>query len=541
MASGEGMPNANDALNAASNANVVLGGGVHDGAAPIVVNDAVQVISEGMASVSTSNAPHGPIVDAVALTAAQAVAMVMESMREIQARMVSMASVIGNAGDVSGARAFLRDFAVDAGRMHERLAGIQVHDEPMEQDRHAHSPVVGPVSAHVNVAPPAAIATSPVVAPVAPSISPLVATALPPPAVPVSPAVAPPVQAAVPVVPPTIPPIVVAPVGHVTPSMPSGTMTGSVGYTAPHVGIVPQSSLGNLSLPAMATFTLQADPVPWLTGLRARLNLYNLTDAARLNVAVSLLTPEVQNVWSHAYPPNVECTFDTFCEWLALNFGKHDADDDIIRKLQVLRQHGKVAAYCAEFLALWNKLHSKPDELMQIKWFRQGLQHRVHDATLFDENHAGWSSFSRLQDAVLRADAAIHSHTSHRRENDNGRDDGRIMGGNVPRRSGSFPRRDHRGGRRSGPGHHFSSHGSAPRPASGPPATGMKRSRADGDTVQCFNCSAFGHKANVCPQPRRGNRHGSSAGQRTHGAGFPRRSGNAGPSSAPRPGNAFTR
>ena len=135
-------------------------------------------------------------------------------------------------------------------------------------------------------------------------------------------------------------------------------------------GPVQQSSLSNISLPAMPTFALHADPVPWLTGLRARLNLYNFTDAARVNVAVSLLMPEVQNVWAHAFPAGMQCTFDDFCEWLASNFGKHDADDEIIRKLQSLRQRGKIAAYCAEFLALWNKLQNKPDESLQIKWFR---------------------------------------------------------------------------------------------------------------------------------------------------------------------------
>ena len=71
-----------------------------------------------------------------------------------------------------------------------------------------------------------------------------------------------------------------------------------------------------------------------------------------MNIAVSLLTSEVQNVWAHTFPAGITCTFDDFCKWLTSNFGKHDADYDIIRKLQTFRQHGKITAYCAEFLAL---------------------------------------------------------------------------------------------------------------------------------------------------------------------------------------------
>ncbi len=84
----------------------------------------------------------------------------------------------------------------------------------------------------------------------------------------------------------------------------------------------------------LAPFALHADPEPWLTGLRTRSNLYYLTDAARMNVAVSLLPPEVRNVWAHAFPAGMQCTFAEFCEWLASNFSNHDADADIIRTLQ---------------------------------------------------------------------------------------------------------------------------------------------------------------------------------------------------------------
>ena len=242
--------------------------------------------------------------------------------------------------------------------------------------------------------------------------------------------------------PPIVVPVAAATSPHRNPSPValSGTATHADARadSTAHTGHALQSSLSNITLPAMPVFALHADPVPWLTGLRARLNLYNFTDAARVNVAVSLLTPEVQNVWAHAFPAGIACTFDDFCEWLASNFGKHDADDDIIRKLQTLRQRGKIAAYCAEFLALWNKLQNKPDESLQIKWFRQGLQQRVHDATLYDENNADWTSFSRVQAAVLRADARIHSHTSHYRETEPVRIERRMTPGQAPRPSGSF-------------------------------------------------------------------------------------------------------
>ena len=204
-------------------------------------------------------------------------------------------------------------------------------------------------------------------------------------------------------------PSLVALARTVTPRM---DRTESTAFAGP----AQQSLLSNISLPGMPTFALHADPVPWLTGLRARLNLYNFTDAARVNVAVSLLTLEVQNVWAHAFLAGMQCTFDEFCEWLASNLGKHDADDEIIRKLQSLRQRGKIAAYCKEFLTLWNKLQNKPDESLQIKWFHQGLQQRVHNATLYDESSAAWTGFSRLQAAVLHADACIHSHIRHYRE-----------------------------------------------------------------------------------------------------------------------------
>ena len=115
----------------------------------------------------------------------------------------------------------------------------------------------------------------------------------------------------------------------------------------------------------MLTFALHADPMPWLTYLRARLNLYNFTDAARVNNAVSLLTPEVQNVWAHAFPAGMQCMLDDFCEWLAWNSGKDDVDDEIVRKLLSLRQRGKIATYCAEIPGLWNKLQNNLDESLQ--------------------------------------------------------------------------------------------------------------------------------------------------------------------------------
>ena len=44
----------------------------------------------------------------------------------LQERMLLIASVLSNPADVSGARAFLRDFTDDAGRMQARLTGITV-------------------------------------------------------------------------------------------------------------------------------------------------------------------------------------------------------------------------------------------------------------------------------------------------------------------------------------------------------------------------------------------------------------------------------
>ena len=561
MTSGENMSPASSAQGADANGN-----GANDS---LNVANATQglmsqgvVPTVGVVGVNVSNAsPAQPEL----LTAAQALAFMMDSMRQLQERMLSMASAIGNAADVSGARGFLRDFASDAGRMQARLAGINVQEEAVEQV----APVVAENLPRVTVVPTPVAPVS--AAPVPTVADPVAISDVAPPVEVVVPTVAPvdPVMAATSAAPVTIAPHVptvgvpaavptvttqvhpaaamtvaatMLPHGNPSPVALGRTATHTVADTVSTMQIcqAPQSSLSNITLPAMPTFALHADPVPWLTGLRARLNLYNLTDAARVNVAVSLLTPEVQNVWAHAFPAGIACTFDEFCEWLASNFGKHDADDEIIRKLQSLRQRGKIAAYCAEFLALWNKLQNKPEELLQIKWFRQGLQQRVHDATLYDENNADWTSFSRLQAAVLRADARIHSHTSHYRETDPVRSERRMIPGHAPHPGGSSQRRGFRGGRRGGPSGHASSHGSVPRPAGAPPGSGMKRPR-DGNVVQCFNCSDFGHKANVCTKPRRGGRTGVPSGQRPHGAGFVHHSGQAGPSSAPRQGNAPTR
>ena len=52
----------------------------------------------------------------------------------------------------------------------------------------------------------------------------------------------------------------------------------------------------------------------------------------------------------------------------------------------------------------------------------------------------------------------------------------------------------------------------------------MKRPQ-DGNVVQCFKCSDFGHKANVYTKPQRGGRTGVPSGQRPHGAGFVHHSG----------------
>ena len=541
MASGENMSRANSATGVNDNVNIT-------GTAANVVNVAPAVQDNVVSTGNESSAPLPTLV-----SPAQAMVVMMEHMRQLQARMVSIASAIGNSADVSGARAFLRDFANDAGRMQARLAGMIVHDvtatpvAPVVADNTPVAPVAHVVADDAPAPSPVPVAavSAPIEAPVdtvhptivSPRYAPVAASIVTPPVM---------VASVIPAVPAhVLPPAAVAVPANANPSpvaltravTPSIDKTDSAVFA--HHG--QQSSFSNISLPAMPTFALHADPVPWLTGLRARLNLCNFTDAARVNVAVSLLSPEVQNVWAHAFPAGIQCTFDDFCEWLSSNFGKHDADDDIIRKLQSLRQRGKIAAYCAEFLALWNKLQSKPDESLQIKWFRQGLQQRVHDATLYDENNADWRSFSRLQAAVLRADARIHSHTSHYRETEPVRIERRMTPGQAPRPSGSFQRRGFRGGRRGGPSGHVSSHGSAPRPASGPHGHSMKRPRSDGPVVQCYNCSDFGHKANVCTKPRRGGRSSAPSGQRPQGARFPPRSGHAGPSSVPRQGNAPTR
>ena len=516
---------------APDNAANVLQGEVRARSAP----EFGEIVSTGTASAARMpqfvDAPH-------------ALAVMMDMMHALQARMVSMAGAIGNAADVSGARGIITDFAREAGRMRERLAGMTAEQAQVEQVAPEVADNIMPtVTPPVEVPPaiPAIAVAAPAIPPVAAAVgvtdapTATVATAATPaPGITV-------VPEAVHVLSPALGNAGTStPAAHMVTATPPGTPISSGMQTPVHSTPAPLTTLSNMTLPALPAFTLHTDPVPWLTGLRARLNLYNCTDAMRVNFAVTLLTPEVQNVYAHAFP-GMACTFEDFCEWLQANFGKHTADDDIIRKLQTLRQHGRIAAYCAEFLALWNKLQSKPAESQQIKWFRQGLQHRVHDATLYDEGNVDWTDFSRMQAAVLRADARIHSHTSHYRETESARSDRRTTPGSAPRSSGSFQRRGFRGGRRGGPGGNPSSHGSAPHPANGSQDHGTKRPRAEGNVVQCFKCHDFGHKANVCPKPRRGGQSGAPSGQRSHGSGFPHRGGQAGPSSAPRQGNASTR
>ena len=61
----------------------------------------------------------------------------------------------------------------------------------------------------------------------------------------------------------------------------------------------------------MLVFWLYADPLTWATGMHARLIFfYNYTDAMRVNVVVSLLMPEVQFVFAHAFPVGMDCTLE---------------------------------------------------------------------------------------------------------------------------------------------------------------------------------------------------------------------------------------
>ena len=97
----------------------------------------------------------------------------METITELQERMISMVGALGNAADVSGARGFLRDFATDAGRIHRRIArittqvGTDAHEvnEPVPATdpvavRAPVSPAV--VADNVPIAPPAATVNVPV-------------------------------------------------------------------------------------------------------------------------------------------------------------------------------------------------------------------------------------------------------------------------------------------------------------------------------------------------------------------------------------------
>ena len=116
MASDENMSRANLVTGVNANVNIT-------GTAANVANVAPAVQDN---TVSTGNKSSAPLPTLV--LPAQAMVVMMEHMRQLQAHMVSIASAIGNSADVSGARAFLRDFANDAGRMQARLAGMIMHD-----------------------------------------------------------------------------------------------------------------------------------------------------------------------------------------------------------------------------------------------------------------------------------------------------------------------------------------------------------------------------------------------------------------------------
>jgi uncharacterized heparinase superfamily protein len=77
----------------------------------------------------------------------------MDNMRELQERMLSMANVLSNAADISGARAFLTDFARDVGRMQRRFARVTV---PTTEDTPV-APVVAPAGIASTVVAPVAI------------------------------------------------------------------------------------------------------------------------------------------------------------------------------------------------------------------------------------------------------------------------------------------------------------------------------------------------------------------------------------------------
>ena len=119
MASGDEMSRLNSAP-APGNAANVLHGEARAHSAP----EFGEIVSTGTASVARM-----PQV----LDAAHALAAMMDMVRALQTRMVSMADAIGNAADVSGARDFITDFAREAGRMQERLAGIAVEPALVEQ------------------------------------------------------------------------------------------------------------------------------------------------------------------------------------------------------------------------------------------------------------------------------------------------------------------------------------------------------------------------------------------------------------------------
>ena len=117
MASGENMSRANSVNGANTNVNAM--GTVVDAANIVQVAPAVQDNAVSIGNASSASLP-------VLVSPAQAMVVMLDSMRMLQERMLSIASALGNPADVSGARAFLRDFADDAGRMQARLAGIAV-------------------------------------------------------------------------------------------------------------------------------------------------------------------------------------------------------------------------------------------------------------------------------------------------------------------------------------------------------------------------------------------------------------------------------
>ena len=59
-----------------------------------------------------------------------------------------------------------------------------------------------------------------------------------------------------------------------------------------HTGHALQLSLSNIKLRAMPIFALHVDSLPWQIRLYGRMKLYSFTNAAQVNVMVSLLIPK---------------------------------------------------------------------------------------------------------------------------------------------------------------------------------------------------------------------------------------------------------